>query len=106
MQKCTTTTPPLFVETSSAYLTKFAVPLSKTVVFALFRDQTSSTQKQKMANELLKYGTSVMKNFHQTPESSKCQFFNNKLNFIILLEKTLELCLNCSNLIMVGLQVF
>ena len=30
---------------------------------------------------------------------TKCQFFNNELNFIILLEKTLGLCSNCSNLL-------
>ena len=59
MQICTTTTPSLFLEISSAFLTKFDKRLwylsEHLVIFALFSDPTFSTKKQKMAEELLKY---------------------------------------------------
>ena len=55
----TTTTLPVFVEISLAYLTKVDKHLwyvsEHLVIFSLFSDQTSSTEKQKMAKELLKY---------------------------------------------------
>ena len=73
MQKCTTT-PPLFVEISSAYLTKFDEHLwyvsECLVIFALFSYQTSSTEKQKMAKELLKYRCDEGFLSHQSPANA------------------------------------
>ena len=96
MLKCTTTIPTLFVETSrTAYLTNFdkhsryRYLSERLVIFALFVIKLLQLKNRKWPKNC--WSTNAMNDSYQTPESSKYQFFNNKLNFKSFWKRLLDL---------------